>query len=73
MEGGKRDRVWVPDPVDGYKLGVVVDVGAESLTIELQGSLQRVGLDIPSVYCCCDHCICLDGHSVVRRSLPSAR
>ena len=51
MNGGKIDRVWVPDPVDGYRLGVVVDVGAESLTIKLQDSPQGVGLGGRFVYC----------------------
>ena len=51
MDGGRIDRVWVPDPADGYKLGVVVDVGAESLTIKLQDSPQGVGLEARMVYC----------------------
>ena len=51
MDGGKIDRVWVPDPVDGYRLGVVVDVGAESLTIKLQDAPQGVGLEGRIVYC----------------------
>ncbi|XP_027857214.1 myosin VIb isoform X3 [Xiphophorus couchianus] len=32
MEDGKP--VWAPQPTDGFQLGIIVDIGAESLTIE---------------------------------------
>uniref|UniRef100_A0A667ZB25 Unconventional myosin-VI n=1 Tax=Myripristis murdjan TaxID=586833 RepID=A0A667ZB25_9TELE len=32
MEDGKP--VWAPHPVDGFQLGTIVDIGADSLTIE---------------------------------------
>ncbi|MBN3274785.1 MYO6 protein, partial [Polyodon spathula] len=32
MEDGKP--VWAPHPVDGFQLGIIVDIGADSLTIE---------------------------------------
>ncbi|XP_032404012.1 LOW QUALITY PROTEIN: myosin VIb [Xiphophorus hellerii] len=32
MEDGKP--VWAPHPSDGFQLGIIVDIGAESLTIE---------------------------------------
>ncbi|MEQ2166378.1 hypothetical protein GOODEAATRI_027377 [Goodea atripinnis] len=33
MEDGKP--VWAPHPTDGFQLGTIVDIGADSLTIEL--------------------------------------
>ncbi|CAG5865228.1 unnamed protein product, partial [Menidia menidia] len=36
MEDGKP--VWAPHPSDGFQLGTIVDIGADSLSIEpLQG------------------------------------
>lgn len=32
MEDGKP--VWAPHPTDGFQLGTIVDIGANSLTIE---------------------------------------
>ena len=32
MDGGKR--VWVPHPIEGFKLGTIVDIGAETITVE---------------------------------------
>lgn len=32
MEDGKP--VWAPHPADGFQLGTIVDIGADSLTIE---------------------------------------
>ena len=32
MEDGKP--VWAPHPTDGFQLGSIVDIGADSLTIE---------------------------------------
>nr|XP_032836269.1 unconventional myosin-VI-like [Petromyzon marinus] len=36
MNGGRL--VWAPDPVEGFRLGRIVDVGAETLTVEIAGS-----------------------------------
>ncbi|XP_078736097.1 unconventional myosin-VI-like [Lampetra fluviatilis] len=30
--------VWAPDPVEGFRLGRIVDVGADTLTVEIAGS-----------------------------------
>ena len=32
MDSGKK--VWVPHPTEGYKLGRIVDIGSDTLTIE---------------------------------------
>ncbi|XP_041352149.1 unconventional myosin-VI-like [Gigantopelta aegis] len=32
MDGGKK--VWVPHPIDGFKLGRIVDIGSDSITIQ---------------------------------------
>ncbi len=35
MDGGQR--VWAPHPTHGYQLGLIVDVGADSLSVEPLG------------------------------------
>ena len=32
MDGGKK--VWVPHHTDGFKLGRIVDIGSDSITVE---------------------------------------
>lgn len=32
MDGGRK--VWAPHPIDGYQLGIIVDVGTDTLTVE---------------------------------------
>ena len=32
MDGGKK--VWAPHPIEGYQLGIIVDVGTDTLTVE---------------------------------------
>ena len=32
MDGGKK--VWVPHPTEGFKLGRIVDIGSDDITIE---------------------------------------
>ncbi len=32
MDGGKK--VWVPHPTEGFKLGRIVDIGSDSISIE---------------------------------------
>jgi len=34
MDDGKK--VWVPHALDGYKLGRIVDIGMDGVTVELQ-------------------------------------
>uniref|UniRef100_A0A8C8GBE1 Unconventional myosin-VI n=1 Tax=Oncorhynchus tshawytscha TaxID=74940 RepID=A0A8C8GBE1_ONCTS len=41
MEDGKP--VWAPHPADGFQLGTIVDIGANSLTIEPLKQGQKVG------------------------------
>jgi hypothetical protein len=49
MDGGKK--VWVPHPVDGFKLGRIVDIGAENFSVEL--------LDQPGQVCdICELLLC---------------
>lgn len=28
-------KVWIPDPVSGYKLGKIVDIGAQTVSVQL--------------------------------------
>jgi len=32
MDGDKK--VWVPHPTDGFKMGRIVDIGADTITVE---------------------------------------
>ena len=32
MDGGKK--VWVPHPIEGFKLGRIVDIGSDTITVE---------------------------------------
>ena len=34
MNAEKKELIWTPDPLEGYVLGRVVDVGADTLTVE---------------------------------------
>lgn len=40
MDGGQR--VWAPHPVEGYQLGEIVDVGADTLTVEPLNKSEQV-------------------------------
>jgi hypothetical protein len=33
MDGGKK--VWVPHPVEGFKMGRIVDIGGDTISVEL--------------------------------------
>ncbi|KAK7108574.1 unconventional myosin-VI-like isoform X2 [Littorina saxatilis] len=45
MDGGKK--VWVPHPTDGFKLGRIVDIGADSISVE---PFDAPGTTINSLY-----------------------
>ncbi|KAK3696816.1 hypothetical protein RRG08_016866 [Elysia crispata] len=45
MDGGKR--VWVPHPTDGFKLGRIVDIGSDTISIE---PFDAPGTTINSLY-----------------------
>ena len=40
MDGGKK--VWAPDIVEGYQLGIIVDVGTDTLTVQPLSAPQKV-------------------------------
>ena len=44
MASIKRDRVWAPDPIEGYVLGYVTDFNGDTLTIELADSAGQVAV-----------------------------
>lgn len=35
MDGGKK--VWVPDNEHGFRLGEIVDLGSDTITVEVDG------------------------------------
>ena len=41
MDDGKK--VWVPHPMEGFKLGRIVDIGADSISVEPFDSPGQVG------------------------------
>ena len=42
MDGGKR--VWVPHDIDGFKMGRIVDIGADGITVEPFDTPGKVSL-----------------------------
>lgn len=42
MDGGQQ--IWVPDIEHGFRLGTIIDLGADEITIELDGLKGKVGL-----------------------------
>lgn len=40
MDGGKK--VWVPDNEHGFRLGEIVDLGSDTITVEVDGSKGKV-------------------------------
>ena len=44
MEGIKQQRVWAPDLMDGYRIGVIEDFGVDHLTVRLLSAPERVKL-----------------------------
>ena len=45
MDGGKK--VWVPHPIEGFKLGRIVDIGSDLITIEPFDAPGSVSYYIP--------------------------
>ena len=41
----KERPVWVPDNKHGFSLGKIVDIGSDSITVELVGSKGQVRSD----------------------------
>jgi hypothetical protein len=46
MDGG--NKVWVPDIDDGFKLGKIVDINTNAITIETFNSPKKVSLVLNS-------------------------
>lgn len=42
MDGGQK--VWAPHGLEGYQLGLIVDVGADTLTVQPLEKSEQVGL-----------------------------
>ncbi len=42
MDGGQQ--VWAPHPVEGYQMGLIIDVGADTLSVEPLGQPGAVSL-----------------------------
>ena len=40
MDGGKK--VWVPDIEDGFKLGRIVDISTDTITVETINTPKKV-------------------------------
>ena len=44
MDGGKK--VWVPDNEHGFRLGEIVDLGSDTITVEVEGPKGKVCIDV---------------------------
>lgn len=53
MEDGKP--VWAPHPTDGFQLGTITDIGADTLTIEPLNQKGKVGYHTSKVKHTCTH------------------
>lgn len=40
MDGGKK--VWVPDNEHGFRLGEIVDLGSDTISVEVDGAKGKV-------------------------------
>ena len=49
MDGGKK--VWVPDNEHGFHLGEIVDIGSDSITVQVDGPSGKVQKITESVNC----------------------
>ncbi|XP_006813001.1 unconventional myosin-VI-like [Saccoglossus kowalevskii] len=38
----ENQKVWAPDPMDGFKMGTIVDIGSETVTVELFENKKQV-------------------------------
>ena len=38
----EHKNVWVPHPIEGFKLGKIVDIGGDTITVEPFGSNGQV-------------------------------
>lgn len=50
MDDGKS--VWVPHPIDGFKLGRIVDIGADGVTVEVteKPAGQKINAPFDRIY-----------------------
>ncbi len=49
----KQDRVWAPDPIDGYVLGYITDFNGEALEIEQAEQPGKVQCTLQGWSCTC--------------------
>ena len=50
MDVDQRVSVWAPHSVEGYQMGVIVDVGADTLSVEPLEASGLVSMNNVSVY-----------------------
>ncbi len=50
MDDGKK--VWVPHAIEGFKLGRIIDIGADAITVEPFDSPGQVTVLYFAVTCC---------------------
>lgn len=55
MDGGQR--VWAPHPLEGYQLGEIVDVGADTLTVEPLNKSEQVHYIRPNLSSTAKNCV----------------
>lgn len=51
MDGGKK--VWVPDNEHGFRLGEIVDLGSDTITVEVDGPKGKVCVQLYEVSLFC--------------------
>lgn len=53
MDGGKK--VWVPDNEHGFRLGEIVDLGSDTITVECDGPKGKVCIAVKKSLFCTVH------------------
>ena len=57
MDGGKR--VWVPHPIEGFKLGRIIDIGSDTISIEPFDAPGTVGSVVGCLFLSLSVCLSL--------------
>lgn len=51
MPGMENQKVWVPDPVEGFILGQIIDIGLDEVTVQpLDSKKPKVTCSLERLY-----------------------
>ena len=67
MDG--EQRVWAPHPVEGYQMGTIVDVGADTLSVAPLDAPGQVSMTIYASYGTILHAPCAPSVIIVQHEI----